>query len=151
MLAVLFSGNKWNVMLVMTDYAKTYASTTYQSLRAAVHMRTITVMQIKLLLLVVVAQKHDLLCGNTLYRQALHSQLIFNWTKLPPAGVVPAPVVAAVMGPCVAPAPSTISTFMFSEVLPFTIFPFPLIFMLDCARNRSNQGIQSQSALLSVC
>ena len=55
MLAVLFLENKWNVMLVMTDYAKTYASTTYQSLRAAVDMRTITVMQIKLLVVVVVA------------------------------------------------------------------------------------------------
>ena len=38
-------------MLVMTDYAQTYASTIYQSLRAAVHMRAVTVMQIKLLLL----------------------------------------------------------------------------------------------------
>ena len=55
MLAVLFLENKWNVMLVMTDYAKTYASTIYHSLRAAVHMRTITVMQIKLLVVVVVA------------------------------------------------------------------------------------------------
>ena len=55
MLAALFSENKWDVMLVMTDYAKTYASTIYQSLRAAVHMRTITVMQIKLVVVVVVA------------------------------------------------------------------------------------------------
>ena len=45
-------------MLVITDYAKTYASTIYQSLRAAVHMRTITVMQIKLVV-VVVAEKND--------------------------------------------------------------------------------------------
>jgi len=55
MLAVLFSENKWNVMHVMTDYAKTYASTIYKSLRAAVHMHAVTVMQIKQLLLVVVA------------------------------------------------------------------------------------------------
>ena len=45
-------------MLVITDYAKTYTSTIYQSLRAAVHMRTITVMQIKLVV-VVVAEKND--------------------------------------------------------------------------------------------